>query len=175
MVTPFGYSENQPLIDAGPSGLLLPPSPENLLYGLFPSLSGAAKMTFVPANGLVKDQQGNIVVALDGDRWPYDTSGLKLQARSGFKVVVVDLDSRQVREFVHNTAGIPASLQPWGTTALERPCDVKFSADGKEMYILDFGRMDNNSAIPRYYRGTGAIFKLVAVPTKPATAPATAR
>jgi hypothetical protein len=162
MIIKSGYPENQPLIDSDPSHLLLPPSPKGLLYGLFPSLSGAAKMAFVPGVGPLKDHQGDIVVALDGDRWPFDTSGVKLQARQGFKIVIVD-DSKQVKEFVHNTAGVPASLLPYGTLALERPCDVKFGPDGS-MYILDFGRMDNYSAVPRYYSGTGAIFKLIATP-----------
>jgi hypothetical protein len=50
-------------------------------------------------------------------------------------------------------------MQPFGTVGLERPCDVKVGPDGA-IYILDFGRMDNDSGVPRYYPGTGGLFKL---------------
>ncbi len=168
MIIQSGYPELQALIDAELSGLQVAKF-DVALHGVFPSLSGAAKMAFVPASGPFKDLRGNLVVALDGDRWPFATSGIKLQNRVGFKVVIVDPDGKQPKDFIRNTAGVPASMLPWGTLALERPCDVKFAPNG-DLYILDFGRMDNNSAIPRYYRGSGTLFKLTAVPG-PATMP----
>ncbi len=164
MIIKSGYPENQPLIDAEPSGLQLTKF-NVVLYGRFPSLSGAAKMAVVPASGPFKQQRGSIIVALDGDRGPYASGGLKLVGRIGFKVVIVD-DSKQAKDFVRNTANVPASMLPYGTIALERPCDVKFGPDGA-LYILDFGQMENDSAIPRYHPGTGAIFKLDAIKSDP--------
>jgi hypothetical protein len=167
MLIQTGYREISQLIDQEASGLHLPDF-SVLVYGVFPSLSGAAKMDFIPATGPFSKLQGDVVVALDGDRWPFATSGLKLLNRQGFKVMLVDMDNKQVKEFVHNTAGMPVSMQPFGTIGLERPCDVKVGPDGA-IYILDFGRMDNDSGIPRYYPGTGGLFKLDGVETKPKT------
>ena len=158
MLIQSGYREISQLIDQEASGLHLPDF-SVLVYGVFPSLSGAAKMDFIPTTGPFKTLSGNALVALDGDRSPYDTSGFKLLARVGFKVALVDIDNKQVKDFVQNTAGIPVSMQPYGTAGLERPCDVKVGPDGA-IYILDFGRMENDSAIPRYFPGTGGLFKL---------------
>jgi hypothetical protein len=161
MLIQTGYREISQLIDQEASGLHLPDF-SVLVYGAFPSLSGAAKIDFIPASGAFKNLQGNVLVALDGDRFPFATNGLKLLNRQGFKVMLVDMDNKQVQEFIHNTAGVPISMQPFGSVGLERPCDVKVGPDGA-IYILDFGRMDNDSAIPRYYPGTGGLFKLDAV------------
>lgn len=159
MLVQSGYRELSLLIDQQGSGLILAKF-DALIKAIFPSQSGAAKMDFIPANGPFKSLAGYALVALDGDRSPYAIGPMKLQYRPGFKVVLVNVDENQpVQEFVHNTAGVPASLQPFGTVALERPCDVKVGPDG-DIYILDFGRMDNNSALPRYYPGTGALFRL---------------
>jgi hypothetical protein len=159
MLIPSGYRELSLLIDQQTSGLFLAKF-DALIYGNFPSLSGAAKMDVVPGTGPFKDLKDDFIVALDGDRSPYATSGMmKLQFHPGFKVALVDFESKRTTDFVHNTAGVPASMQPFGTVALERPCDVKVGPDG-DIYIVDFGRMDNNSAIPRYYPGTGCLFKL---------------
>jgi hypothetical protein len=154
---PSGYRELSLLIDVQTSRLVLAKF-DALVYGIFPSQSGAAKMDFIPKTGPFKDLQGDALIALEGDRSPYATGGLKLQFRPGFKVVLVD-DDKQVKDFVRNTKGVPTSMQPFGTVALERPCDVKVGPDG-DIYILDFGQMENDSAIPRYHPGTGALFKL---------------
>jgi glucose/arabinose dehydrogenase len=170
MLIQSGYPEVSPLLNADASGLHLPDSPQLLVYGIFPSLSGAGKMDFIPSTGPFKELQGNIVVALDGDRAPFATNGLKLLGRQGFKIALVDMDNRQVKDFVRNTAGVPVSMQPFGTIGLERPIDVKVGPDGA-IYILDFGRMENNSAIPRYYPGTGGLFRLNSIEPTPASTP----
>jgi glucose/arabinose dehydrogenase len=160
MLIGSGYREISQLIDQVASGIHLADF-NVLLHGVFPSLSGAAKMDFIPENSPFKDLRGYAVVALDGDRSPYSSGGLKLLNRVGFKVALVAADTKQVKDFVHNTANVPISMQPYGSVGLERPCDVKVGPDGA-IYILDFGRMDNNNAIPRYYPGTGGLFKLEA-------------
>jgi hypothetical protein len=159
MLIPSGYRELSLLIDQQTSKLFLAKF-DDLVHGIFPSMSGAAKMDFIPANSPFKDLVGSAIVALDGDRAPWAVSGMaKLQVKPGFKVALVDIVNKRVSDFVRNTAGVPASMQPFGTVALERPCDVKVGPDG-DIYIVDFGRMDTNSAIPRYYPGTGAVFRL---------------
>jgi hypothetical protein len=159
MLIQSGYPEVSPLVDPGASGLHLPDEAEHLVYGIFPSLSGAGKMDFIPSTGPFKNLAGSMVVALDGDRAPFATNGLKLVGRQGFKVAIVDMDNRVVKDFVRNTTGVPVSMQPFGTVGLERPIDVKVGPDGA-IYILDFGQMENSSAIPRYYSGTGGLFRL---------------
>jgi glucose/arabinose dehydrogenase len=170
MLLPYGYPDISPLVDQDNSGKLQTPNFDLAVRGVFPSLSGAAKFDFVPASGPFKDLRGLALVALDGDRTPFASNGLKLVSRSGFKVVLVDvaLDHKTVKDFVRNTSGTPASMQAWGTVALERPCDVKVGPDGA-IYILDFGQMENDSAIPRYHNGTGSLFKLEAIPQPAAT------
>jgi len=161
-----GYDRVSFLIDHERSGIR-PPDP-SAVAGVFPSLSGAAKFDFVPASGPYKQFRSNAIVALDGDRAPFATSGQKLLNRVGFKIVRVDLDTKTVKDFIRNTEGVPASMQHFGTVALERPIDVKFGPDGS-LYILDFGHMDNNGAIPRIYPKTGRLLKLMPVPENPTT------
>ena len=156
-----GYSELTQLINAPASDLHLAPF-DTAIAGKFPSLSGAAKLAFVPRTGPFAALNGSAVVALDGDRAPYASGGLKLLGFVGGKVSLVNADDRTVKDFVFNTAGQPASRQEYGTVALERPIDVKFGPGGA-LYILDFGRMENDTAVPRYHNGTGAIYKLDAV------------
>jgi glucose/arabinose dehydrogenase len=122
----------------------------------------------VPEKGPFSEFFHSAIVALDGDRAPFATSGSKeFEGPVGFKVSRVDLDTKQVKDFIRNTTGTPASQQPYGTVALERPIDVKFGPDGA-LYILDFGRMENKNGVPRLFPNTGRIFKLV-----PTTPPAT--
>jgi glucose/arabinose dehydrogenase len=161
MLIKTGYPDLSFIIDHDTSGLH-PPDPSVLVAGSFPSLSGAAKFDFVPPAGPFKEYRGSAIVALDGDRAPFATSGKKLLGPVGFQVCRVDLDHKQVKPFIRNTAGVPASMQAFGTVALERPIDVKFGPDGA-LYILDFGRMDNKTGIPRLFNGTGRIFKLVSL------------
>jgi hypothetical protein len=158
MMLPHGYPDLSPLVDLDTSGLRLARF-DVLVDGVFPSLSGACKMDLVPDNGFFHDLREDLLVAEDGDRSPFATSGMKLMGRQGFKVSVVDPGGKTVKDFVRNTSGVPLSMQPYGSVGLERPCDVKFGPDGA-VYILDFGRMDNDSAVPRYYNGSGVLFKL---------------
>ena len=160
-LTPHGYSELAPLIDAAASGVR-PVDFSAAVAAVFPSLSGGAKMAFVPDAGPFAKFAGKLVVALDGDRAPYASGGLKLKGFVGGKVELVDVYDQRVSDFVFNTAGVPASQQPFDTVALERPCDVKFGPDGN-LYILDFGQMENETAVPRYHNGTGAIYRLAPV------------
>ncbi|MDW8263420.1 MAG: hypothetical protein RMJ35_12905, partial [Phycisphaerales bacterium] len=123
----------------------------------------------VPASGAFKDFHGSIVVALFGDRAPFATSNRKLAEVPGRKVVRVDVDTRQVSDFVYNTQGRPASELGRNVIALERPIDVKFGPDGA-MYILDYGQMRMREGQERIRPRSGRIFRL-APPAQPATSP----
>jgi glucose/arabinose dehydrogenase len=181
LVLPFGYPDVSPLLDHQESGLSNPDMYRStLLFGVFPSQSGAAKLDFIPGTGPFKQMRDQVIVALSGDRSPFATSGKPLTGPIGFKIVRVDIDpsKRQPYEFVRNTAGKPASMIGGNVVGLERPCDVKFAPDGT-LYILDMGKVAYVNGKERVSRGTGRLFKLVPTSWKnasdsaPATAPTT--
>jgi glucose/arabinose dehydrogenase len=159
-----GYPELTFLIDHAASGLVPPTTYRNvLLHGIFPSLSGAAKLDFVPPNSTFEAFRGSAIVALAGDRAPFATSGQKLRDPVGYKVVRVDMYTKEVREFVHNTRDLPASKLGIAGDALERPVDVKFGPDGN-LYILDYGKMEMRGGREKITRGTGKILVLQPTP-----------
>jgi glucose/arabinose dehydrogenase len=171
-----GWPELSALLDLAASGLSSPTAfRDSLLFGAFPSLSGAAKFDFAPPAGPFKDFRGSAIVALGGDRAPFATSGKRLKAPVGYKVVRVDTDTRQARDFIHNTRGGPGSRIDRGAGLLERPVDVKFGHDGK-LYVLDFGQMEVRGGKDRIKPGTGHLFVLEpeADEPQPAAAPAPA-
>jgi glucose/arabinose dehydrogenase len=162
-----GYPELTFLIDHATSGLVPPTQFRDvLLQGIFPSLSGAAKLDFVPPNTPFQRFQGSVIVALSGDRAPFATSGQKLRQPVGYKVVRVDTYTKEVHEFIHNTRDLPASKLGISGDALERPVDVKFGPDGN-LYILDYGKMEMHGGHEKITRGTGKLLIL-----RPTTAPA---
>jgi glucose/arabinose dehydrogenase len=154
------YPELAFLIDQGASSLTSPAVySESLLFGTFKSLSGAAKMDFAPDSGAFGRYRGSAIVALSGDRAPYATSGQKLLSIGGYKIVRVDLTSRQVFDFIRNTEPGPASKIKNSGDGLERPMDVKFGPDGK-LYVLDYGRMEVRGGHEKVAAGTGRILVL---------------
>jgi len=173
-VLPYGYRDVDMLINRDASNLVVP-SASTLLEGEFPSQSGAAGITFIPdASPLSADFAGNAIVALSGDRAPFGTGGLKLISPTGYKVMRLDVDRKQVHEFIHNTQELPASrIKNAKPEELERPIDVKIGPDGA-LYVLDLGRMTLKHGKPDVDSGTGQIFRLLPVPPPLAAPPATA-
>ena len=164
MILRTGYPELSFLIDHASSGLSSPASyRDTLLFGVFPSLSGAAKLDFVPASGAFRDYRGNAIVALSGDRAPFASGGQKLRTPVGYKIVRVDLDGKRVEDLVRNTQALPAS-RLGKIEALERPTDVKFGPDGR-LYILDYGTMEVRGGREKITTGSGRIFVLEPVPS----------
>ncbi len=160
-----GYPEVRFLIDQEGSHLF-PPNKDTLVQGAFPSLSGAARIDVTPSTGPFKEFRGNVIVALQGDRAPFATSGRKLNGPSGYKVVRVDPDTHQVKDFIRNTNGGPGSAIARNPDLIERPVDVKFAPDGS-LYVLDYGKMQMRDGKERIDPGTGQVFRLV--PTAPIT------
>jgi glucose/arabinose dehydrogenase len=176
LIQPFGYPELSTLLDWSASGL---PNAsayrESLLFGVFPALSGAAKFDFAPASGPFKELRGSAIVAMDGDRAPFATSGRRLKGPIGYKVVRLDTDMKQARDFVRNTREGPGSRinEKNHDALLERPVDVKFAPDGR-LYILDYGRMETRNGKERIKPGTGKLLVLepIVEHAAPSTAPA---
>lgn len=83
----------------------------------------------------------------------------KVLSPVGFRVVRVDPETGVVDAFATNRQGDgPAS---WlGTAGLERPVDVQFSADGRELYVLDFGVMTISDQGPVPRRNTGVLWRI---------------
>lgn len=160
MVARSGYPEVSPVIDHEASGLTSPtPYRDTLLFAIFPSLSGAAKMDFARSTGAFREFRGNAIVALSGDRSPFASGGLRLIGPIGFHVVRVDIDTKQVRPFIHNTRRMPASRFRGPIEALERPVDVLFVPDGS-MYLLDYGAMEMRGGQERIRARTGKLYRL---------------
>ena len=159
LIIATGYQELRPLIDRDASHLI-PPNRDTLLQAAFPSLSGAARIALAPTTGPFREFRGNVIVALSGDRYPFATSGLPLAETVGYKVVRVDVDNHQVKEFIRNTAGAPRSrVAGRSASLLERPIDAKFGPDGT-LYILDFGEMEMRDGGEHVTPGTGQVFRL---------------
>jgi glucose/arabinose dehydrogenase len=165
LLNPGGYPELRPCIDRESSHLIAP-NPDILVQGAFPSLSGAARIDIVPGDGPFKEFHGNVIVALSGDRAPFATSGLTMADVPGYKIMRVDPDMHQVKDFIRNTAGKPRSQAGGNVALLERPVDVKFGPDGS-LYILDFGQMEMRDGDEHVTPGTGQIFRLVPVSDSP--------
>ncbi|MGC4031741.1 MAG: hypothetical protein QM754_08410 [Tepidisphaeraceae bacterium] len=148
MIRKTGYPQISTVIDHEASGLI-PPDRSTLLYGVFPPLSGAAKMTFVPAypSDPFKPFRNQLVVALSGDRAPFATSGQKLVGPQGYAVRIVDMDTKRVSDFITNTRRVPASMIPGADREMERPIDVKFGPDGATLHRRL--RPDGNERRPR--------------------------
>jgi len=181
LIARTGYPDLSFLIDHETSGLVMyrPDASRRiaLIQGVFPSLSGAAKLCFVEAaQPAFKEFAGNAIVALCGDRYPFATSGQKLKAPVGYKVCRVDIDTHQVFDFIRNTKGLPAHMLEEKPEALERPIDVKFGPDGA-LYVLDFGHMEMRGGTEKPTSRSGRIFKLAPIlpgrpkPPRPATRP----
>jgi glucose/arabinose dehydrogenase len=169
LILPRGYPELSALVNRDESGLgrMDNDKRETLLQATFPSQSGAAKMVFVGPESAFAPFAGSAIVALSGDRAPFATSGRKLVGPVGYKLVRVDTDTRQVKDFVRNVAGTPAHQIDRefddGVDALERPCDVKFGPDGA-LYILDMGRMQvQKDGREHFTPRTGQVFRLAPV------------
>ena len=167
MIIRTGYPDLSFLINHGQSELR-PVKAEDAVFGVLPSQSGAAGVAFTPNTGPFHEFGTSAIVALSGDRAPYSTSGQKLTGPVGFKLVRIDVDRGQVREFLRNVQGGPSSALGGNPDQLERPVDVKFGPDGA-MYILDMGQMTVKDGLADLKHASGRIYRLI--PSRPAKNP----
>ena len=101
--------------------------------------------------------KGQAFIAQFGDMAPKVGKVLK---PVGFKVVRVNVDNGVIEDFVVNKGkrNGPASWLKSG--GLERPLSVKFTPDGKVLYIVDFGILQMNEKGPDPKTNTGAIWRV---------------
>jgi hypothetical protein len=164
----YGYPEVDPVINEEKSKLT-PPDPQ-VFKAKFKWQSGASKMAFFPKSGPFHSPRfdGQMLVAMWGDRAPFSTSGRPMpNPLPGYRIVRVDLLSgrvAQVSDFIYNTEGGPCSKLSQGRwEGIERPIDVKFGPDGN-LYILDFGQAMYKHGQLKATGGTGKIFILEPAP-----------
>lgn len=139
--------------------------PERLLVkppGAEPPAPAAILPVHASANGLdfSRTQDFGFVnqafVAEFGDMAP---SVGKVLEPVGFKVARVDVASGVSHDFAYNRKGAgPASRL--GTGGLERPVALRFSPDGKSLYVVDFGIMAVSDDGPKAVRGTGVVWRI---------------
>ncbi len=160
-----GYDELSFLIDHSSSNDgdgLDAPSRDALLTAIFPSLSGASGMTFIPADatGAFASLAGRLIVTQRGDEAPFSTGGAPLNRPLGRKVVAVDIDRNTVSPIIYNTsAGTPELDRGDGSGGvLKRPSDAAFGLGG--LWILDYGEFDMDDGEEELDAGTGRLLLL---------------
>ena len=101
--------------------------------------------------------EGQAFVALFGDLAPITTP--RLMTPVGFKVVRVDLETREIVDFAVNRFQGPASKLPHD--GFERPSHVAFGPDGA-LYVTDFGEIEiaPEKAGIRIQAGTGSVWRI---------------
>lgn len=101
--------------------------------------------------------EGDAFVAQFGDMAP---NVGKVLAPVGFRVVRVDVEEGIVHGFAanHGKKRQPASRQGGG--GLERPITVRFSPDGSELYVVDFGVLTTVGGELRPRPETGVIWRI---------------
>lgn len=145
----------QPPGESAPGFLLAehpgaPPEPVALL-GVHSSSNGF-DFSSNPAFGYA----GQAFIAQFGDMAP-DVG--KVMAPVGFKVVRVDVESGVSEDFaVNRDPDGPASKVGGG--GLERPVAVRFSPDGSDLYVVDFGVMTMSEQGPEPRAGTGVLWRI---------------
>lgn len=94
---------------------------------------------------------GDIVACGDG----------KVRRPVGCRVVRVDPCSGTIEDFVINKGKEAGPASKEGHCGIERPVDVRFSNDGSELYVVDFGVMTTlERHKPTPYRGTGVLWRV---------------
>ncbi|HKP94211.1 MAG TPA: glucose dehydrogenase [Fibrobacteria bacterium] len=100
--------------------------------------------------------ENHAFIAEFGDLAP---SAGKVLEPVGFKVVRVDMGRGVAEDFAVNRKGLgPASKL--GTGGLERPVSLRFSPDGKSLYVVDFGVMTVSKDGPEARQRTGVLWRI---------------
>ena len=75
------------------------------------------------------------------------------------KVVMVDVETGEVSDFMTNRRAGPASEHHAG--GIERPIAVRFDRTGEVMYVLDLGIINPSSPKPRTLDNSGVLWRIV--------------
>lgn len=138
----------QPLLAEAPGR---PPAPVAVL-GVHASANGLDFSTS-PDFGHV----GQAFIAHFGDTAP--TTG-KVLYPVGFRVVRVDVNDGRIHDFAVNHGKRNGPASKIGGGGLERPIGVRFSADGKALYVVDFGVMLQSEQGAQPQKGTGVLWRI---------------
>jgi glucose/arabinose dehydrogenase len=101
-------------------------------WGTFETHAGINGLAFSPGGQF--GHQGDAFIAMFGTYVPV-TTGVNIQA-PGFKVVRVDMDTKEVHDFAANVLPGPAYVNQ--QLGFDRPSDVVFAPDGS-LYVIDWG------------------------------------
>ena len=105
---------------------------------------------------------GQLFIAQFGDQAP---AVGKVWAPVGFKVVKVDPRTGDVTDFAANQGKQKGPASRLERGGLERPVSVRFSPDGRELYVVDFGVLRMDEAGKSHGQpGTGALWKITRQP-----------
>ena len=100
---------------------------------------------------------GEAFIAQFGDMAP----GVgKVLAPVGYKVVRVDIETGVVHDFAVNRGDVNGPASWLDSGGLERPLNVKFSPDGRALYIADFGVMTTRDGNIQPRPGTGVMWRI---------------
>ena len=119
----------------------------------FDSHAGANGLTFSPGGAFGFD--GDAFVAEYGTFAPV-TTGVNVRP-AGFRVVRVDMKTREVHEFASNDLPGPAYLNQ--QNGFNRPTDVVFGPDGS-LYVVDWGASTLNDTGLILVPGTGVVWRI---------------
>jgi glucose/arabinose dehydrogenase len=100
--------------------------------------------------------EGEAFVAQFGDMAP---GAGKVLHPVGFQVVRVDVATGAVQPFAVNHEGRGPATKVGGA-GLERPVAVRFSPDGRALYVVDFGVMTTTAQGPAPQPGTGVLWRI---------------
>ncbi|MBI2806704.1 MAG: PQQ-dependent sugar dehydrogenase [Planctomycetes bacterium] len=166
------YAGGIPVTDAqfqpeqGPAPKMLMrdvPMAEKPLLTLGPH-AGAAKMDF--SRNATFGFKGQLFLAMVGDMKPITGRN---EERSGFEVVRIDPETLKVETFfkAKKSALGPKGLEYVTTAGPRRPVGVRFSPDGKALYVVDLGALAiTTTAIgptPRPFPRTGVVWRITRI------------
>jgi glucose/arabinose dehydrogenase len=129
---------------------------------------GAAKIDFARGDGF--GFPGQLFLALSGDMNPVTGHH---DERSGFEVVRIDPATGKGETFfkAKKEALGPKGFEYVTTAGPRRPVDVRFSPDGKTLYVVDVGSVALLSTAtgptPRPFPGSGVVWRVTRSETAP--------
>lgn len=117
--------------------------------------SGMTKMDFCKTDAF--GYRGKLFACEWGTLAPLNSPRPKA-LHNGFRVMMIDVETGEGVPFFRNKKPGPASAH--GTGGIERPVDCKFSADGRSLYVLDFGHVTVTGGFMLSYAHTGVLWRI---------------